>query len=624
MTDPGPLLGDSLRERSDEELIVAARGGDDSAYAALWERHVASGRRAARAVSPSVDPDDLVSEAFTSILAAIRNGGGPREGFRPYLFSTIRNTAASWGRRGSDVPLDDLDDRPAETGDVAEFVADRSVLVQAFRELPAQWRTLLWYVEVEGMKPREIAPLLGMTPNAVSALAYRARGGFRHAWLAAHVSDPRRPAECRWVCERLVALDKNPIPRGDRRRFEAHLRECQACRIVAADLEDVSQKLRVVLLPLVLGGAGALAYTADATPAVAAAEPGTPDWGDGASRTWGHGAGGAVGGGAGTGGTGATARPVIAIAVGLGVAAVAVGAAAIFALAPWSAPVPGDGQSTAAGDSAGRDAGDAESVHEPEDLPVQQPATPAPHAPPAVPPTPPDDAPEADAPAIPRRPAPAPAPPPAPNPVPTPPVLTPTPTPTPTPEQTAAPILDAPVDLGASIPAAITGTGVAGGVVALLDDAGARLSETTVGPDGTFLVDIPAESLREGMLVHAVQTAPGMTTSVASAPVGPFALPAPVVSAEDGSLEPDLVDGDGDGAADDLILLLDGIPGETVTISFDGFSTGNLHVLGEAPLVRVVRDTVPGPHTIGIRYIDPATGRLGRMASFTMLATTAP
>ena len=34
-----------------------------------------------------------------------------------------------------------------------------------------RWRTLLWYLEVEGMKPREIAPLMGMTPNAVSVLA---------------------------------------------------------------------------------------------------------------------------------------------------------------------------------------------------------------------------------------------------------------------------------------------------------------------------------------------------------------------------------------------------------------------------------------------------------------------
>ncbi len=272
MTIPHSAVADGpLRARSDEDLVAAARGGDDAAYAVLWERHAASARNAARAVSPHVDPDDLVSEAFTSILSTIRKGGGPQDGFRPYLFATIRNVAASWGRRPSETPLDDLDERAADSAaEFAELVADRSVLAQAFRELPARWRTLLWYIEVEGMKPREVAPLLGMSANAVSALAYRAREGFKQAWLQAHISDPARPAECRWVCELLVASERKAVARADRRRLDEHLRTCQACRIVAADLEHVAQKLRVVLLPLVLGGAGALAYTADATTAVAA------------------------------------------------------------------------------------------------------------------------------------------------------------------------------------------------------------------------------------------------------------------------------------------------------------------------------------------------------------------
>ena len=99
MTTPQSAVVDGPLPRSDEDLVAAARAGDDAAYAVLWERHVASARSAARAVSPNVDPDDIVSEAFTSILSAIRKGGGPQEGFRPYLFAAVRNVAASWGRR---------------------------------------------------------------------------------------------------------------------------------------------------------------------------------------------------------------------------------------------------------------------------------------------------------------------------------------------------------------------------------------------------------------------------------------------------------------------------------------------------------------------------------------------
>ena len=39
----------------------------------------------------------------------------------------------------------------------------------------------------EGQSPGEIAPLLGLTANGVSAMAFRAREGLRKAFLQAHV-----------------------------------------------------------------------------------------------------------------------------------------------------------------------------------------------------------------------------------------------------------------------------------------------------------------------------------------------------------------------------------------------------------------------------------------------------
>lgn len=619
MTSPHRAVVDgTTSERSDEDLVDAARGGDDTAYAVLWERHVASAHNAARAVSPNVDHDDLVSEAFTSILSAIRRGGGPQDGFRPYLFATIRNVAASWGRRTSELPLDDLDGRAADSSaEFAELVADRSVLAQAFRQLPARWRTLLWYIEVEGMKPREVAPLLGMSANAVSALAYRAREGFKQAWLQAHISDPARPAECRWACELLVAGERRAVERGDRRRLDAHLRTCQPCRIVAADIEHVAQKLRVVLLPLVLGGAGALAYTADATPAVAAVVAGSPTGGGGASGSGEMGVWGASGGGAGAAGAGTPAVPAVGIAAGVAAAAAVAVGVIVFAVAPWNAPAsePPAAVTTAADTDA-----------------AEQAAPPAEEA--AAGPEPPAAAPEsADGPLPVPEPRPAPQPAPAPKagsmplPVPAPapqPSRTPQPTPTPSTSpsaQTATPMLDAPLDLSAAIPAPITGTGAAGAAVTLRDETGATLVTVTAGDDGRFAATLPGDLLRAGMTVHAVQTAPDLRPSEPSAAVGPFALPTPVVTATDGSLDAPLEDADFDGRADDLFLMLGGQPGRTVAVSVDGVWTGNLHVLSGRPLERVVYDIAAGDHVIGIRYVDPDTGREGRVASALIRAT---
>ena len=155
----------------------------------------------------------------------------------------------------------------------------------------------------------------------------------------------------------------------------------------------------------------------------------------------------------------------------------------------------------------------------------------------------------------------------------------------------------------------------------LRDEAGAVLVTVTAGADGRFSVVIPGDLLHAGMTVRAVQTAPGELASEASAPVGPFALPVPVVTASDGSLVARLEDADFDGRADDLFLLLSGQRGQTVAVSVDGAWTGNLHVLTGLPLRRVVYDVAAGEHAIGVRYVDPATGGEGRIARVVIRAT---
>lgn len=187
-------------DTGDDELVAATRAGDARAYGVLWDRHSPAALRAARAITSSIDPEDLVSEAFAKTLSAIRNGGGPTDAFRPYLFAAVRSAAATWGGKQKDIALEYIDELPVDDSDDSlDVLSDKALLASAFKELPERWRTLLWYLEVEGMKPREIAPLMGLSPNAVSVLASRAREGFKAAWLQAHIKEPGREAECRWT-----------------------------------------------------------------------------------------------------------------------------------------------------------------------------------------------------------------------------------------------------------------------------------------------------------------------------------------------------------------------------------------------------------------------------------------
>uniref|UniRef100_UPI00262EF6A4 sigma-70 family RNA polymerase sigma factor n=1 Tax=Microbacterium sp. TaxID=51671 RepID=UPI00262EF6A4 len=262
---------------ADADLVLRTRSGDRAAFGELWSRHYLAGTSVARSITSSIDPDDLVQESYTRIYQAILKGGGPNGSFRAYLFTSIRNTAAAWGRSRRETPIDELDVivDPSSTADAADEAIDHDLTAEAFRSLPARWQEVLWYTEIEQMKPATVAPLLGMKAGAVSQLAFRAREGLREAWILAHLRQAGEDSECRWTIEHLGAHSRGNLSSRDSKRLERHIDECASCVIVAAEAKDVSDRLALVLLPLVLGVAGASGYiaTLQSTPAVIAAAP---------------------------------------------------------------------------------------------------------------------------------------------------------------------------------------------------------------------------------------------------------------------------------------------------------------------------------------------------------------
>src|SRR5690606_32392503 len=230
---------------SDAELSERARSGDSSAIGALWRRHYRPAARVARQFTSSIDADDHVYEAYARNYQSVLTGGGPSGAFRPYLYTTIRNLASSWGAANREVQVELIeefeDDRIPE--DPATWALDRTLTARAFRTLPERWQTVLWYTEVEGMDPHEVAPLMGMTPNGVAALSYRAREGLRKAWLQAHVSDASASGECRWAMSKLGEHARDGLGTRDRTRLLAHLEDCSRCVIVSEEVEEVGSHL---------------------------------------------------------------------------------------------------------------------------------------------------------------------------------------------------------------------------------------------------------------------------------------------------------------------------------------------------------------------------------------------
>lgn len=262
---------------SDAALIRSTRDGDRTAVAALWSRHHHAAVRHATGLVGSSDAEDVVSEAFTNVIGAIERGAGPDELFRPYLYTVVRNVAnAEFRRRArhtdAEVDLDAFEDTGADAETEMARAADRTALGRAFSSLPERWQSVLWYTEVEGLRPRHVAPLVDLQPGAVSSLAFRARRALRAAWIQEHLATDGLPDECRRHLAAFGAYEAGTLPARERRRLETHIRDCVHCPPVLEDTRRLAGRIAAALLPPVLGlGIGHAVLHADAP--AAAAEP---------------------------------------------------------------------------------------------------------------------------------------------------------------------------------------------------------------------------------------------------------------------------------------------------------------------------------------------------------------
>src|SRR3954453_13950812 len=240
---------------SDAELILSTRAGDSDAYSELYVRHVDSARAAASALTRSkADIDDVVAEAFSRVLSVLQRGGGPDVSFRPYLLTAVRNSFYDRTRKARrEEATDDLEDSVnVSLLDAANSDDDRAMVAAAFASLPERWQLVLWHTEVEGRSPAEVAPLLGLAPNAVAALAYRAREGLRTAYLQSHLQKPLAD-DCKECAANLAAYVRDGLSARERRKVEDHLKSCDSCKALLGELEDANSHLKAVWIPLLIG-----------------------------------------------------------------------------------------------------------------------------------------------------------------------------------------------------------------------------------------------------------------------------------------------------------------------------------------------------------------------------------
>ncbi len=166
-------------------LLRRVRGGDETALTRAYDEY-APGiyRYAYRLTGHRATAQDVVSDTFRRLLAALRNGGGPTDHLSAWLYRVAHNLVVDGFRRQPEdapVPLQNAPEIPVPSR--AEGRMEHEEAVAAARAALAKLTPLQQQVIalrfLEGLSIRETAEITGKTEGAVKALQHRGTNSLR-------------------------------------------------------------------------------------------------------------------------------------------------------------------------------------------------------------------------------------------------------------------------------------------------------------------------------------------------------------------------------------------------------------------------------------------------------------
>jgi len=242
-TTPGAVtfgLG-ITRVLSDQRLAQRAVGGDERAFAAIFDRYHESLYRFCLAIiGDPQDAQDALQNTMVKVLRALP-GEERRIELKPWLYRIAHNESIELLRRRRETR--ELDPELTAPGaGLAEEAASRErlrLLLSDLDQLPERQRGALVMRELAGLEFAEIGAALGTSPAVVRQTVYEAR-------LSLRQMDEGREMSCETVTKALSDGDGRVIRRRDVR---AHLRTCADCRRFRGEI-DARERDFTALAPL--------------------------------------------------------------------------------------------------------------------------------------------------------------------------------------------------------------------------------------------------------------------------------------------------------------------------------------------------------------------------------------
>lgn len=204
--------GEHSEDLDTARLIARVQADEPEAFAALYTRYFSRVYGYLRVLlKDSHEAEDVTQQVFLGLLEKLPAYERRSQPFRAWLFTVVRNQALDHIAKRSRVELmeagelseaqDRLANRLAsgageqwqgspELSSALSWISNDDLLILIGR-LPGAQRQVLSLRFMLGLAPREIAEILGTTPNNVSALQYRALAFLRER-LTAVGREPHR------------------------------------------------------------------------------------------------------------------------------------------------------------------------------------------------------------------------------------------------------------------------------------------------------------------------------------------------------------------------------------------------------------------------------------------------
>jgi len=165
-------------------LVARARGGDEAAFADMVRAHDGALRRLAFHLLGDRDAmDDVLQEVYVKAyrgLAGFRSDAALRTWLHRVTYNACLDELRR-RRRRVQVPLDELEGRAAEGGEVADAVVSRGALEAALAALPEGERAAVLLVDAAGFDYAAASEVLGVPAGTVASRLNRARQTLRRA-----------------------------------------------------------------------------------------------------------------------------------------------------------------------------------------------------------------------------------------------------------------------------------------------------------------------------------------------------------------------------------------------------------------------------------------------------------